>query len=101
MITPRWQIRTGWFLSVLVVAQLLSSAFFRGTQHSYAVAEIVTGYGFPVAVSSSGVSGGTGANQPGGPDRRTEVREAASRAAADVEHALPLEIGRASCRERV
>ena len=47
MITPRWQIRTGWFLSVLVVAQLLSSAFFRGTQHSYAVAEIVTGYGFP------------------------------------------------------
>ena len=47
MITPRWQIRTGWFLSVLVVAQLLSSACFRGTQHSYAVAEIVTGYGFP------------------------------------------------------
>ena len=47
MITPRWQIRTGWLLSVLVVAQLLSSAFFRGTQHSYAVAEIVTGYGFP------------------------------------------------------
>ena len=47
MITPRWQIRTGWFLSVLVVGQLLSSAFFRGTQHSYAVAEIVTGYGFP------------------------------------------------------
>ncbi|MEO7359016.1 MAG: DoxX family protein [Gemmatimonadaceae bacterium] len=44
---PRWQRRTGWGLSFLVVAQLLSSAFFRGTQHSYAVAEIVTGYGFP------------------------------------------------------
>ena len=47
MTTPRWQIRTGWILSGLVVAQLLSSAFFRGTQHTYAVAEIVTGYGFP------------------------------------------------------
>jgi len=44
---PLWQHRTGWGLSFLVVAQLLSSAFFRGTQHSYAVAEIVTGYGFP------------------------------------------------------
>jgi len=39
--------RTGWVLSFLVVAQLLSSAFFRGTQHTYAVAEIVTGYGYP------------------------------------------------------
>ena len=38
---------TGRVLTFLVVAQLLSSAFFRGTQHSYAVAEIVTGYGFP------------------------------------------------------
>ncbi len=47
MTTPRWQTRTGWALSVLVVAQLLSSAFFRGTQRTYAVAEIVTGYGFP------------------------------------------------------
>jgi hypothetical protein len=31
----------------LVVAQLLTSAFFRATQHTYAVAEIVTGYGYP------------------------------------------------------
>jgi len=45
--SPRWMRRTGWVLSFLVVAQLLSSAFFRGTQHTYAVAEIVTGYGYP------------------------------------------------------
>ena len=44
---PRWMLRTGWFFSFLVVAQLLSSAWFRATQHSYAVAEIVTGYGYP------------------------------------------------------
>lgn len=44
---PLWERRIGWGLSFLVVAQLLSSAFFRGTQHSYAVAEIVTSYGFP------------------------------------------------------
>lgn len=44
---PRWMTWTGRLLSFLVVAQLLSSAFFRGTQHTYAVAEIVTGYGFP------------------------------------------------------
>jgi hypothetical protein len=44
---PRWMLRTGWVLSFLVVAQLLSSAFFRGTQHTYAVGEIVTGYGYP------------------------------------------------------
>jgi len=44
---PRWMLRTGWLLSVLVVAQLLSSAWFRGSYHSYAVAEIVTGYGYP------------------------------------------------------
>ena len=31
----------------LVVAQLLSSAWFRATYHTYAVAEIVTGYGYP------------------------------------------------------
>jgi hypothetical protein len=31
----------------VVVVQLLGSAFFRGTQRTYAVAEIVTGYGFP------------------------------------------------------
>ena len=44
---PRWMLWTGWSLSVLVVLQLLSSAFFRGTQHTFAVAEIVTGYGYP------------------------------------------------------
>jgi hypothetical protein len=44
---PRWMLRTGWLLSFLVVAQLLSSAWFRGTHHTYAVAEIVTGYGYP------------------------------------------------------
>jgi hypothetical protein len=40
----RW---TGWFLSVLVVAQLLSSAWFRATHHTNAVAEIVASYGYP------------------------------------------------------
>ena len=45
--TPRWMLWTGRFLSFLVVAQLLSSAWFRATQHTYAVAEIVTGYGYP------------------------------------------------------
>jgi hypothetical protein len=44
---PRWQVRTGWVFSLLVVAQLLASAWFRGTHHTYAVAEIVDGYGFP------------------------------------------------------
>jgi hypothetical protein len=44
---PRWMLWTGWFLSFLVVAQLLSSAFFRATYHTFAVAEIVTSYGFP------------------------------------------------------
>ena len=44
---PRWMRWTGWIFTVLVVAQLLSSAFFRGTQHSYAVEEIVTSYGYP------------------------------------------------------
>src|SRR4029077_6577261 len=44
---PRWMLWTGRVLSFLVVAQLLSSAWFRGTQHTYAVAEIVTGYGYP------------------------------------------------------
>jgi len=44
---PRWMLWTGWFLSFTVVAQLLSSAFFRATYHTYAVAEIVTGYGYP------------------------------------------------------
>ena len=37
---------TGRVLSFLVVAQLLSSAWFRATHHANAVAEIVTGYGF-------------------------------------------------------
>ncbi|MEO8505432.1 MAG: DoxX family protein [Acidobacteriota bacterium] len=45
--TPRWMLWTGRLFSFLVVAQLLSSAWFRGTQHTYAVAEIVTGYGYP------------------------------------------------------
>ncbi len=44
---PRWMLWTGRIMSFLVVAQLLSSAFFRGTQHEYAMQEIVTGYGFP------------------------------------------------------
>ena len=44
---PRRTLWTGWILSFLVVAQLLSSAWFRATQHTYAVAEIVTGYGYP------------------------------------------------------
>src|SRR3979409_2301318 len=44
---PRWMLWTGRFLSFVVVAQLLSSAWFRATQHTYAVAEIVTAYGYP------------------------------------------------------
>ena len=44
---PRWMRWTGWLLSFVVVAQLLSSAWFRATHHTYAVAEIVTGYGYP------------------------------------------------------
>jgi len=44
---PRWTLWTGWLLSFLVVAQLLSSAWFRATHHANAVAEIVTSYGFP------------------------------------------------------
>ena len=44
---PRWMLWTGWILSSVVVAQLLSSAWFRATHHTYAVAEIVTGYGYP------------------------------------------------------
>ena len=44
---PRWMPWTGRFLSFLVVAQLLASAWFRATHHTYAVAEIVTGYGYP------------------------------------------------------
>ena len=44
---PRWMLWTGWLLSFVVVAQLLSSAWFRATHHTYAAAEIVTGYGYP------------------------------------------------------
>jgi hypothetical protein len=44
---PRWMRWTGWLFSFVVVAQLLSSAWFRATHHTYAVAEIVTGYGYP------------------------------------------------------
>jgi DoxX-like family len=44
---PRWMLWTGRVLSFLVVAQLLSSAFVRASYHTYAVAEIVTGYGYP------------------------------------------------------
>jgi hypothetical protein len=44
---PRWMLWTGRLLSFLVVAQLLASAWFRATYHTYAVAEIVTGYGYP------------------------------------------------------
>jgi hypothetical protein len=38
---------TGWLFSIAVVVQMLSSAWFRATQHTYAVTEIVTGYGYP------------------------------------------------------
>lgn len=43
---PRWMLWIGRLLSFVVVAQLLTSAWFRGTHHDYAVAEIVTGYGY-------------------------------------------------------
>ena len=44
---PRWTLWTGWPLSFGVVAQLLSSAWFRATHHTYAAAQIVTGYDYP------------------------------------------------------
>jgi hypothetical protein len=44
---PRWMFWTGWLCSIAVVVQMLSSAAFRATQHTYAVTEIVTGYGYP------------------------------------------------------
>src|SRR5258706_10986417 len=44
---PRWMLWTGRLLSFVVVAQLLSSAWFRATHHANAVTEIVTGYGYP------------------------------------------------------
>ncbi len=46
-IVSRWMLWTGWLLSLLPVAVLLSSAWVRATQHSSAVAEIVEGYGYP------------------------------------------------------
>ena len=45
--SSRWMLWTSWVLSFLVVAQLLSSAWFRATHHANAVTEIVAGYGFP------------------------------------------------------
>ena len=44
---PRWMSGIGWLLSFGPVLVLLSSAWVRSTQHTYAVAEIVTGYGYP------------------------------------------------------
>src|SRR6266513_1283218 len=44
---PPWMLWTGWLLSLAAVAQLLSSAWFIATHHTNAVAEIVTGYGYP------------------------------------------------------
>lgn len=44
---PRWMPRTGWLLSSIPVLVLLSSAWVRSTQHTYAVNEIVGGYGYP------------------------------------------------------
>src|SRR3954463_10707904 len=43
----RRMVWTGRLFSFVVVAQLLSSAWFRATHHTNAVAEIVTGYGYP------------------------------------------------------
>jgi len=39
--------RAGWVLSFVPVLVLLSSAWVRATHHANAVAEIVTGYGYP------------------------------------------------------
>jgi DoxX-like family len=43
----RWMLWTGWVLSFIPIAVLLSSAWVRGTHHTNAVAEIVQGYGYP------------------------------------------------------
>jgi hypothetical protein len=48
----RWMHWTGWLLSFVVVAQMLSSAWFRATQHTFAVTEIVTSYGYPESAIS-------------------------------------------------
>ena len=50
--SPRWMLWSGWLLSFVVVAQMLSSAWFRATQHTYAVTEIVAGYGYPESAIS-------------------------------------------------
>ena len=44
---PRWMLWTGRVLSFFPVLILLSSAWVRGTQHTNAVAEIVSSYGYP------------------------------------------------------
>jgi hypothetical protein len=44
---PRPRSWTGWLLSFVPVAVLLSSAWVRATQRSNAVNEIVAGYGYP------------------------------------------------------
>jgi hypothetical protein len=44
---PRWMHWTGWLLSFVPIAVLLSSAWVRATHHSNAVAEIVVAYGYP------------------------------------------------------
>jgi len=49
---PRWMLWSGWLLSFVVVAQMLSSAWFRATQHTFAVTEIVTAYGYPESAIS-------------------------------------------------
>jgi hypothetical protein len=43
----RWMLWTGWLLSFVPVAILLSSAWVRSTHHTNAVAEIVKAYGYP------------------------------------------------------
>jgi hypothetical protein len=49
---PRWMLWTGWFFSTVVVVQMLASAWARATHHTYAVAEIVTSYGYPESAIS-------------------------------------------------
>jgi hypothetical protein len=44
---PRWMLWTGWVLSFVPVAVLLSSAWVRATHHTNAVNEIVAAYGYP------------------------------------------------------
>src|SRR5512132_367941 len=49
---PRWMTWTGRILSSFPVLILLSSAWVRGTQHTNAVAEIVSSYGYPESAIS-------------------------------------------------